>query len=467
MGPEPYGAPGSKELMGQSALANRFDTACGFAGRLAHARYAIPVLLAAGLAIRSLAVAKRGIESQIPSEMYDVALVFARRGEIADAFVPGSGLTAHVSPLPPVIAGMVYRFTGNGGLLSEVCLTLWSLAVIFTGFLLLYRAFSASGMGRTWGMAALALLLLVPPHWFHEAVSFRTWEGGLATLFFAAGLFILARCEQHGGFPRALLIGMAAIIGLAFLSSPIVGLALIGCSAVFYLRRRSLPKAAGVAVLLGCAALAAITPWALRNEAALGHPVLLRSNFGLVLASAYHDGAYEARTGAQRMVEFPAYLEKINPYSSKAITRDMMRRGGEVAYNQQLKEQAVEWIANNPSKAMALAVRYAGDFLFTPPYTWAFFRKTDTPAMYVQAYISAAMTSAGLLGLLICLIWKERLAIYGLIYIGSATALYALSQPTPRYHYIIHPLLVFLALRGAELWWKRRKEKAMRTNGAG
>lgn len=447
------------------ALANRFDTACGFAGRLAHARYAIPVLLAAGLAIRLLAVAKRGIESQIPSEMYDIALVFGRRGEIADAFVPGGGPTAHVSPLPPVIAGLVYRITGNGGLLSEACLTLLSLAIIFTGFLLLYRAFTASGMGRTWGMAALTLLLLVPPLWFHEAVSFRTWEGGLATLFFAAGLFILANGEKQGILSRASLIGIAAVIALAFLSSPIVGLALIACSTAFYLRRWSLPKAAGVAVLLSCAAMAAVTPWALRNQAVLGSPVLLRSNFGLVLASAYHDGAYEARTSAERMVEFPAYLEKINPYSSKAITQEMLRQGGEVAYNQRLKEQALDWIRNNPGKSMALALRYAGDFLFTPPYTWAFFRKTDTLAMYVQAYISAAMTAAGLLGLLICLMRKERLAIYGLIYIGLATALYAMSQPTPRYHYIIHPLLVFFALRGAELWWRRWKEK-MPPNGA-
>lgn len=64
------------------------------------------------------------------SEAFNVAAAFAARGELADAWGPGTGPTAHLSPGMPLLVGEVYRWLGVGTPAAESLLACISLAFI-------------------------------------------------------------------------------------------------------------------------------------------------------------------------------------------------------------------------------------------------------------------------------------------------------------------------------------------------
>ena len=69
--------------------------------------------------------------------MFFVARAYAETGRLADAYGPGSGLTAHVTPIMPILAGLVYRLTGVGTPAGAAALTLISIVLVGIGIVAL------------------------------------------------------------------------------------------------------------------------------------------------------------------------------------------------------------------------------------------------------------------------------------------------------------------------------------------
>jgi hypothetical protein len=115
----------------------------------------------------------------IPNEGFFEAAAFAARGELADAYGPGTGLSAHLSPGMPVLVGTIYRLLGVGTPIAEFALSCLSLAFTYTSFLALSAAFERLGVASIARFGAIAMLALVPLNIFFEMQGFRHWEGGL------------------------------------------------------------------------------------------------------------------------------------------------------------------------------------------------------------------------------------------------------------------------------------------------
>jgi hypothetical protein len=154
-------------------------------------------ILTAGGALRIVYVFFTGV-SMPPSEASLEASAFAARGELADAFGPGTGLTAHLSPGMPLLVGTIYRWLGVGTPLAEFALSCLSVAFIYVSFLALDAGFKWLGVAPIARLGALVLLALVPLNLFLEVAVFRHWEAALA----AAGIAVFLAGAACAGRPR-------------------------------------------------------------------------------------------------------------------------------------------------------------------------------------------------------------------------------------------------------------------------
>lgn len=404
-------------------------------------------LMFAGAALRAWAVVRGNYYRSPEGEMYNIAVSFAKTGNLAGAFSETSGPTAHVMPLPPIVAGSILRMFNEHAIAAEMLLAILAMGTIATTWALFYKTFTITGMDRDWALRAVAFLAIIPVYFYAEAVEFRTWEGAQAALILAAGLCLLAIAEDRNRMTARVSATLIAVIAVGLAISPIISAGLAACLGLFFIRRGRFQAAAGAAVATACAAAAVLTPWTIRNEVRLNHPVVLRSNLGLVLASAYNGAAADAAFSPNRESKFPRYLAVINPFGTSRAYQAMVRLGGEVRYNALLERRALGWMDANPRETALLALRYGLDFLFTPHAIWTFYTPQTVQTRF-SAAVSGLVSVLGLTGLWFAFRRGQAMALYAATVIAMTTAFYMLSQPLPRYHYLIYALLVFLAFQG-------------------
>lgn len=369
-----------------------------------------------------------------------VALELARTGTFGGAFYAGYGPTAHLSPIAPFIAGAIMTTLGIDTPASNGTLLAWSLFQMVAGWGLLsvlFRQLGAPAQARRWGLAALCL---IPVFVRQETVDFRYWEGALTLVLVLGNLILLntVQGQARPGLRRVALI--AGLTALTFFLCPPAGAAINLCWAIWAIRTLDLRRLAGFA-LACCAALAMlVAPWAMRNAAVMGEPVLLRSNAGLELAMGNHPAALSDRAPEQ---VFADRLLAIHPYQSVGARADLARAGGEVAYARILGRQTRDWIAANPADFATLSLRHFRQFFFPDAWQmyftgWEGMRSARATAMGIASAIGLVGLAAGL--------WQRRrgYAPIALYLIGVALP-YAMVQPIQRYSYLVHGILMMLA----------------------
>jgi len=200
-------------------------------------RYTAGILIA-GAALRFAWVLFKGF-SIPPSEAFNEAAAFATRGELADAYGPGTGLTAHLSPGMPLLVGTIFRWLGVGTPLAEFALSCLSLAFIYVSFLALDAAFERLGAAPIARLGAIVLLALVPLNIALEMRTFRYWEGAMAAagiaLYLSRALALDARDRRPSWLELGLLAGGG---GLMTLFSEAAALACYGILGWLALRKR-------------------------------------------------------------------------------------------------------------------------------------------------------------------------------------------------------------------------------------
>src|SRR3546814_19706517 len=88
----------------------------------------------------------------------------------------------------------------------------------------------------------------------------------------------------------------------------------------------------------------------------MGERLWLRSNFGLVLATGFHDGM----SGKDQRQAFVDRMDSVDPLmSDTAYAR--MQQMGELAYNRKLAGRARAWISAHPTQSPGNAPRYRQD----------------------------------------------------------------------------------------------------------
>lgn len=408
------------------------------------------VLLVLGLLIRCV-FAVSDASQRTEGEADNVAIAFARTGTLADSYRPGQGLTAHVAPIMPVVAGTVYRALGEHSRESNILLSVLASLFVMVSFAAAYGAFGLLGTPRLMRLAALAVLALAPVNRSLEIKTFRVWDGALAVALGMVGLYLLLRLERRADPGRASIMGISLLAALAFFLSPPVGLALYFCCLLVMLQWPA-ARWPGTVAMAALALALFVVPWSLRNARVLGEAVPLRSNFGLELALANHPAA--AGPGDERTV-FRARLDEIHPFQAQAAFDRMQAAGGELAYARQLGDEARAWIIEHPVDFARLSARHAVQYFFPPQWLWNIYGTTN--GAFLRALIQWAVAGLGLAGAALVLARDRHRYRLALIMLLVPALPYVVTQPVLRYHYLCFAILMmFGADLLARMWFMVR-----------
>jgi hypothetical protein len=410
--------------------------------RIANYRWTPAVILAIGLALRLAWLWNEGGKEYAYAEAGNVAYALYSTGQFADAFRPGQGPTAHLMPLAPMIAAAFYKAFGYGTAAADWALSLWSIALVLSAFWLQFKTFVLLGLPRWAALAALAFLCIVPLNFALEVAWFRVWEGSLGVALASLLVYLLVKWHGEPYQPHRLYVG-AVLLGLLFFVQPPLGLAAI-CASIFYGLLNLSPvqflKAAAATIL---AVMVFLTPWAMRNKAALGEYVFLRSNLGLELAVGFYPGAVwpsdPETTHWNRMRD-------IHPATSDVGYAKMQKGGGEIAYSEHLRHASLIWMRDHPAGTVRLMARHAAEMLFPPEW---FFKGAKQVRQKVMLHW--LISALGIAGIFTIPFLRSPRLLYPAILVAVTIMPYALVQPTARYRYLIFSLIVFYGAMFAAL----------------
>lgn len=402
------------------------------------------LLLIGGIVLRLLLIGLRsdGVTAfYAAGEPTRVALALVREGSFADAYYEGYGPTAHLLPVMPMIAAAVFWLFGAMTVPANLVLLGWALFQTFACYLLVRRLFARLGMDPVAVRWATAMLCLVPVLASQETIDFRFWEAAAAVALAALNLLLLLRFDDKGTLSVRAMLGAAALAAFTFFVSPPTGLAIYLCWGLFTLTRWGWAKAFALTGICAAALALLLAPWVLRNQAAIGSPVLLRSNFGLELALGNHDAAV---SGLNPAGVYADRLIAIHPYHSKPARKTLRALGGEVAYSQMLGAQTRAWIAAHPVDFARLTLRHLGQFFFPRPWQINFIGWQELPTP--RAAFLSLVSLLGLIGLAAGIAQRRRGYWLIGVYVAVVALPYSVVQPVLRYTYLVYPFLAFLAV---------------------
>ncbi|MGZ6020550.1 MAG: hypothetical protein ACXWKO_17935 [Phenylobacterium sp.] len=406
-----------------------------------HQNLCVALLLFLGAAWRLVWVSLNGRLAPSPNESRNAALAFARTGSIADAYGPGLGPTAHVSPVMPMFAGMIYRLLGET---RAAELTLAAAAIVFAlaSFYFLYRIFERLGAPVGWRLAALAMVCLAPLYAEVELRELRLFDGLLATATTMGLLLWIVRLDDKPVLTWRDALGVGLGTGLLALINPPAAIGCLGAETIMALRKINWRRWAPLGAVLALGIVAPLIPWGVRNEIALHHFILTRSNFGLELAQEYYPGGVnppDLRTA------FKQRNHAIHPYVNAAALAEV-RRDGEFAYAARLQRETVDWMKADPPGAAKIGARALQEFWFPDPWMWRAFGTNTAAYDWFKSILVWSLTVAGFLALGWAVARREFRYLYLVPLLTLSSLPYILVQPILRYRYLVASLLTFLAV---------------------
>jgi hypothetical protein len=357
------------------------------------------------------------------TEIVNIAINLAENGEFADAYGPGTGPTAHTSPLYPLLLSCVFGLFGTGQA-GELAQEVFSSLIGSIACALLPSLALAFHIGRTTGVCAGMGAALLPVNFWAETKG--SFEGALSGLALVVICLYFARAWERKRFSLREACAGGVIAGAAFLTSPstlpVVALLLAIGAWLFRARMRAYALWAGVFTGLS---IALLLPWAIRNQHVLGSPIFTRSSLGLNVMFSNNDLAHADYHENESM------LKRFQPLLNDDVRAEVARLG-EAAFNQEQMRRAVSWISTHPARFLELTgARFA---LFWFP------RMMRTP----QTVLMRGEAIAGMVGFLL-LLHTDKLAkwIIGAIWLGYPLVYYFV-EAFARYRYPIDWSFVLL-----------------------
>jgi hypothetical protein len=289
--------------------------------------------------------------------MITVAATFAHTGTIANAYMAmPTGPTAHVAPLYPILVGTLYRIFGEGETGENIRQSVACAISSLRAALLVWLAL-AFGLGEGTALAA-GLLGVVYIGAFDTELK-GDWEGPFAgVLLMLLVLWGYRMFSQRTPAPlEAMIYGL--LWGIALLAAPALLPVGIGLAAVAVLARYRKDRGR-VITALGCCAVGtvlALSPWIIRNYIQLGGFVWGRDNFGLELSVSNGPGANWSNPENRPRI-FSMHPSRYRPATERLVAM------GELAFNEERKQEAIRWIKDNPGEFARLTFQRALHFWF-------------------------------------------------------------------------------------------------------
>jgi hypothetical protein len=400
----------------------------------------VPAILLFGAFMRAAWLWGHGL-GHPHAEADNIAIAFAQTGAIANPFGHGSGLTAHLNPIPAIFAGSLYRIFGIESAASETILAGCAIAIAMASGYALFCAFALLGVPLAWRTAALVVYAFVPMNFELETMAFRVWEGGI-TVFLAALLLVGALiCENASTIGWRRWAGLSVIASLILFVNPAMGLAAFTMLGILLLRQSPVRRWPLLVAMSALALVLVLAPWTIRNYEAFGSFIPLRSNAGIELALANYPGALDAADQRRAFVE---RHDEIHPLSPQGFNR-MLTYGNERVYARTLGSEALEWIVENPGSFLRLSIKHLTQFYFPPRWFWAIFG-TSSVGTGVKQAIFWVISALGLTGAIAGLLFWRCGWFYVSAFALAPSLTYAVAQPILRYHYLVHGILIFLAV---------------------
>ncbi len=394
------------------------------------------VLLA--LALRLVAV------GFLYKDAYDPRLDFWRfgweTGRIARSLAQGSGFsnplpvptgpTAWIAPLYPGLLAGVFKLFGIYSAMSAVAIlglnSVFSALTCVPVYFIAQRSFgekAARWSGWMWAVFPYAI------YW----AAGRVWENCLTTLLMTLLFWMTLRIEEHSSLRKW--AGYGALWGAAALSSPSVLATLPFLAGWLGWRvwRRGDMFAAQAA--LGAIVFAAmLAPWLARNARIFVHPVFLRDNLWLELRIG--------NTGDTSDV----YPDWSHPTTNPDELAEV-RRVGELAYMQEKKHQALDFISRYPGEFLYLTFRR---FLMIWTGLWSLSREylAKEPLQMPNVFFCSTVTVIMVMGLRRAWSSSRQMTIPYVLLLFSFPLVYYVTHAASDYRHPIDPEIVILAVYG-------------------
>jgi hypothetical protein len=290
-----------------------------------------------------------------------VAVALADGRGFCDAFGPGSGPTAHVSPVYSLLLAGIYRLFGTyetaSGRFAQGCA---SICIACMVPLLLPLVGHKLGLPLASGWCAALLAAWLPAHRWNEITG--SHDQVVGTLALLLMVWVLADLSQNGWAGRRVVVRDGLLAGLALLIAPNLVLVPVLYGFVTVVRRRDeRARILRAGVVLAAMVAVVLAPWIIRNYMVFHRLIPLRSNFGLELAVGNN-------SLANGHTYSPAF-KIVHPYGNPSEQARLLQ-AGEPAYMQQKGRQALEWISGHPARFAKLTLRRAALFWFTTDATW-------------------------------------------------------------------------------------------------
>ncbi len=361
-------------------------------------------------------------------EMEAVAVSLAQTGEFANPYALPTGPTAHLPPVAPFLLSLVYRLFGLTETAGYVSWLL-RMATYSAMYAMIPWLAGAFGVGRPAGLLAGITGALV-----------AEWPGhgeGLTGIVLGLLLFaFLRRWSGRRSSPSAsFLLGLGW--GAAFHLQPALLTVLLGCIGFeLWWKRGRRAWLLSAVMVLGVAI--ACVPWGLRNYTTFDDVFFIRSNLGLELRMAHHEGAAAAMEVMDTRGEFR------HPRTHEEEARKL-RQLGEAEYMRQAGSEAMEWMRAHPTETGALTVQRVIHIWFGPLHRPS--TALAITALSLLAFVGAWRTVPSLTT-------PQRAVL--LIPLATYPLIYYLVAYMPRYRVPLNWILLMLA--GSEVWrWIRRK----------
>lgn len=329
-------------------------------------------------------------ETQL-AEMEQLARNLLLTGSLSDPYALPTGPSAHHAPLYPALLSMVFHWFGTGrqAAVAAGCMNLAFASAQYAVLPLLARI---AAVPVSIGVSA-ALIGVVP---FRVLTELR-WEtplNGFVLVIFTIAAVYWSRHQSTRGAAVSAVTGL--LWGIAMIITPMCLPVAAACTALAAYQgvRSHRPSVARNTLLVIVCAAVGVSPWILRNYAALGGFIFVRSNFPLEFQLSNHDGVSPLAIenyGDRRDPKFE-YFYAHHPFSSGAEARRVQQMG-ELEYNRAKLREALTWCRTHPSKFMAL----------TSARMYMFWRM-PSPAQPVKSVVIFGITMLALGGMTV--LWQ-------------------------------------------------------------
>ncbi len=374
-------------------------------------------------------------ERQLPSNVRDWAPFYQETGNIAqalaqgkgfsDVFRQGTGPTAWLTPVYPLILAGIFRVSGiftRASFLVAVTLNIIFSAATCVPIFYAGRRIAGAGVGATasWIWAAYPNAMIVPFWWI--------WDTCLTALLGAVILWFTLKLAETQRWRDWCAYGL--LWGFALMTNP--ALASVFPFALGWAIYRVRPaRRRGMALVALAVLMTALwcTPWTVRNYAIFHRFVPLRSTFPFALWLA-HNPVWDPH--APWYWRVTAY-EQTNDY----------KRMGENAFMQRKWNEAVEFIRTHTALELSLFQRRFVAFWAGLPSPFESFAaaKSSIRVVILVNFFIALGTLAGLVRVWIR--WRRYAFLLSAFPVAFPWIYYA-TQPYLRYRLPIDPVLALL-----------------------